>query len=77
MLKAEPIPLPSLPSFPPPTDDSEQVATLLTLQREALEEERRKFTEAAVKLGRERAEMEVSLTRMLIPSSLVLETDNI
>ena len=65
-----------MPSFPPSTDDSEQVATLLTFQREALEEERRKFTEAAVKLGRERAEMEVSLTRMLIPSLLVLETDN-
>jgi hypothetical protein len=29
-------------------------------QREALEEERKQFTQAAIKLGKERAELEVS-----------------
>ncbi|KAL7414822.1 Afadin and alpha-actinin-binding-domain-containing protein [Mrakia frigida] len=61
LLDAQPEPAPVLPSFAPSssTDDHDEITALLARQREALEEERRKFTEAAVVLGRERSEMEV------------------
>ena len=50
-------------------DENDKTTALLARQREALEEERRKFTEAAVALGRERSEMEVSriLSNLLPP----------
>lgn len=41
------------------SDDLEGEASALALQKEALEEERKRFTEAAVKLGQDRLEMEV------------------
>lgn len=48
----------------------ESVQQQLASQKKALEEERKKFTEAAVRLGQERAEIEVSSFFLFFSSGL-------